>query len=75
MMYAAKRFGVRSILFYAVIGIGGVWIAFLLSHIHATITAVLAAFTIPANVVLKEDDFASKANDSLKLTLLPGRQE
>ncbi len=54
VMYIANRLGVRSILFYAVIGIVGVWMPFMLSGVHATIAAVIAAFTIPANVVSKE---------------------
>lgn len=40
--------GIRNTLFYAIIGIGGVWLAILLSGVHATIAAVLVAFTIPA---------------------------
>ncbi len=54
LMYLGNKMGIRSILFYAVIGIGGVWTAFLLSGIHATIAAVLAAFMIPADVKIKE---------------------
>jgi NhaA family Na+:H+ antiporter len=60
VMYGANKLGIRSILFYSIVGIAGVWTAFLLSGIHATIAAVLAAFTIPADVILKEDDYISK---------------
>ena len=46
--------GVRNTIFYGIIGIGGLWLAFLMSGVHATIAAVLAAFTIPADVKMSE---------------------
>ena len=52
--------GVRNTMFYAIIGIGGLWMAFLMSGVHATIAAVLAAFTIPANVRISEITFMAK---------------
>ncbi|NDV97117.1 Na+/H+ antiporter NhaA [Dysgonomonas sp. 521] len=65
-MFLANKLGVRNIVFYAILGIGGVWIAFLLSGVHATIAAVLAAFMIPADVVLQEDSYISKIQQKLK---------
>lgn len=67
IMYLGNKAGIRSILFYAIFGIGGVWTAFLLSGVHATIAAVLAAFTIPANVKLSENDYILKIKKYLNL--------
>ncbi|MDA3616467.1 Na+/H+ antiporter NhaA [Polluticaenibacter yanchengensis] len=60
VMYAGNKMGIRNVLFYAILGIAGVWTTFLLSGVHATIAAVLAAFTIPADVRLNERLFADK---------------
>src|SRR5690554_4081627 len=65
LMYIGNRIGVRSILYYAIIGIVGVWTAFLLSGIHATIAAVLAAFMIPANVRIKENVYIARIRKHL----------
>jgi len=61
LMIAANLVGVRNVFFYGVLGIGGVWLAFLLSGVHATVAGVLAAFTIPASrSVNNKQDFLLK---------------
>lgn len=65
IMYIGNKMGIRNILFYAIIGIVGVWTAFLLSGVHATIAAVLAAFTIPADMKIKENIYISKIQNYL----------
>src|SRR5690625_2652114 len=65
LMFLGNRLGIRSIFYYAILGIGGVWLAFLLSGIHATIAAVLAAFMIPANVKIKEKIYIARIKKHL----------
>jgi len=60
VLLMANKLGVRSALFYGIFGIGGLWTAFLMSGIHATIAAVLAAFTIPADVKMSEVVFIGR---------------
>jgi Na+:H+ antiporter, NhaA family len=60
VLMLANILGFRNTLFYAVLGIGGLWLAFLLSGVHATIAAVLAAFTIPVRVKASEVVFSEK---------------
>lgn len=49
LMFALNSLGVRDVFIFGVLGITGVWLTFLLSGVHATVAAVLAAFAIPAN--------------------------
>lgn len=59
-LFICNKLGVRNILFFAIIGILGVWLPFLLSGVHATIAAVLVAFTIPSTSRIDENIFALK---------------
>ncbi|MCP1995532.1 Na+/H+ antiporter NhaA [Flavobacterium sp. HSC-61S13] len=54
--------GIKNVLYYAIIGIVGVWLAFLLSGVHATIAAVLVAFAIPSTARVGESYFVQKMN-------------
>jgi NhaA family Na+:H+ antiporter len=65
-MFIANKMGVKNVLFYAVLGIGGVWTSFLLSGVHATIAAVLSAFMIPADSRIPESIYMARANKLLR---------
>lgn len=63
IMILANYFGVRNMWFYLIVGVLGLWIAILLSGIHATLAGVLGAFTIPANRKILESEY----RDNLKI--------
>ena len=66
VLLIANMAGMRKTLFYALVGIAGVWIAFVYSGVHATIAGVLIALTIPARPKIREPEFIKKLTDYLE---------
>lgn len=66
VLIVANYIGIRSTLFYGVVGIGGVWLAFLMSGVHATIAGVVAAMAIPARTKIDEQKFIDVLEEKLR---------
>ncbi len=60
-LIAANLLGIRHPLVYGLLGIGGLWLTFLVSGVHPTIAGVLAAFTIPARTGLSGEEFITRS--------------
>lgn len=61
LLFAANKLGVRSVLFYAFMGIVGIWSAFFAAGIHPTIAGILLAMTIPVRTKVSRSKFRKKA--------------
>ena len=66
LLMFANRAGVRHTLIYAALGIGGVWLPFRLSGVHAAVAGVLAAMTIPAYSHINREEFISRSRYLLR---------
>ena len=61
----SNKIGVRNSVFYFILGTL-TWLAFLKSGVHATLAAVLMAFTIPAKTRIVPDVFLARVNRLLE---------
>ncbi|WP_158856080.1 Na+/H+ antiporter NhaA [Lunatibacter salilacus] len=66
LMFSLNLLGVRSVFIFALLGIGGVWLATLLSGVHATVAAVLAAFMIPADRRIDKSGYLESISELTK---------
>jgi len=62
VLIAANRLGVRRTVFYAIVGLLGVWLAFIQSGVHASIAGVMIALTIPVRTKITEATYIDKLN-------------
>ncbi|MDX1386749.1 MAG: Na+/H+ antiporter NhaA, partial [bacterium] len=65
ILIAGNWLGVRTPIFYGILGIGGLWLAFLLSGVHATVAGVLAAFAIPARTRFNAREYLDRGRTYL----------
>ena len=65
ILLIANLLKVRNTTFYGVVGLVGVWLAFLFSGVHATIAGVLIALTIPVHTKITRNEFVYRLKNKI----------
>ena len=65
VLFGANKLGVRKTAFYAIVGLGGVWLSFIYSGVHATIAGVLVAMAIPSKPKISGKQYFEKLKSLL----------
>lgn len=65
VLFGANKLGVRKTAFYAIVGLGGVWLSFIYSGVHATIAGVLVAMAIPSKPKISGKKYFEKLKSLL----------
>ncbi|MBE15712.1 MAG: Na+/H+ antiporter NhaA [Cytophagaceae bacterium] len=60
IMLVSNIIGIRNTWFYFVVGVFGLWVALLLSGVHATLAGVLVAFCIPGRSKIPEQVYINR---------------
>ncbi len=66
VLFGGNKLGIRHTAFYAIVGLGGVWLSFIYSGVHATIAGVLVAMAIPAKPKISGRQYIDRLKKLLK---------
>jgi NhaA family Na+:H+ antiporter len=64
LLFIVNRLDVRNLIVYTILGVA-LWLAFLMSGVHATVAGVLLAFFIPARPKIEKNKFYDKTKNLL----------
>lgn len=65
LLFIVNRLDIRNLIVYTILGIA-LWLAFLLSGVHATVAGVLLAFFIPAKPKIERQKFYERIGNLLE---------
>jgi len=75
ILIGGNRLGIRKTAFYAIVGLGGVWLSFVYSGVHSTIAGVLIAMTIPGKTKITGTAYIDKLKNLLRSSSIAKSEE